>query len=223
MMSHSHESVARPPRMAAGLVHLFAPGDQAETILGDLLEEFSDVTGKAGAGAARRWYWRQTAKTIPHVIAGGFCTAPWSLTAIVLSGFLLAGFTSGFAEQTIVGVLHLLRHHVTPFYNDAQMARYLFLLNNSVLVARLLMSLIIGSLVAIAAKGREMLATISLALVCALILGAQILVSLAMYYPPEHFLLPFLIQQFGNCSLFIMGGVIVRESRSALSRRPSRT
>jgi hypothetical protein len=44
----SQASLVQPPRVAAWLVDLFTPGEQAESILGDILEEFSDVATKSG-------------------------------------------------------------------------------------------------------------------------------------------------------------------------------
>ena len=54
----------QPPRFAVWLLTLFALDDQAESILGDLLEEFTLLESKSGVSFARRWYWRQTLKTV---------------------------------------------------------------------------------------------------------------------------------------------------------------
>jgi hypothetical protein len=59
----------RPPRLAAWLVELFTSVEQAECILGDLAEEFSDLASRSGAVHARRWYWRQSLKTITPIAA----------------------------------------------------------------------------------------------------------------------------------------------------------
>lgn len=64
----SQASFVQPPRIAAWLVDLFTPVKQAESIPGDLLEEFLDLTSKLGVARARRWYWRQSLKTIAHLI-----------------------------------------------------------------------------------------------------------------------------------------------------------
>ena len=74
----------RPPRMAVWLVDLFTPNKQSESIPGDLLEEFSELASKSGVASARRWYWRQSVKTVAHLIATGFLVAPW-LTARTFS------------------------------------------------------------------------------------------------------------------------------------------
>lgn len=49
----------RPPvRADALLIRSLPSGAKGLTILGDLHEEFEDVKGARGLGAARRWYWR---------------------------------------------------------------------------------------------------------------------------------------------------------------------
>ncbi|MGB8457833.1 MAG: permease prefix domain 2-containing transporter [Candidatus Acidiferrum sp.] len=214
MMSQS--TLAHPPRIASWLVELFAPAEQAESILGDLLEEFSDLTSKSGLASARRWYWRQSAKTIVHLFGTGLRIAPWSIVGIVFGGFLLLPFGISLAEPGIVGVIHLYRNHVTPYY--AHLDTYVLWLNAAILIGRLLSSLFIGCIVAAVAKRREMVATITLGLIWATMAAKAILVLVTRHWPEQAFRLPFLVDQFGSSSLIVMGGIIVRESRSAMSR-----
>ena len=214
-------SQASLPRIASWLVDLFSPGEDAESIPGDLLEEFSDLAAKSGVASARRWYWRQSAKTIAHLIGSGFRVAPWSIVGTVLVGYLLLVFGDSLAEEAIVGVIHLRRHHVTPYYNQTQLATYVLWLNTSILIGRLLMSLIIGCFVALAAKGREMAATITLGLVVGASLGVFFLVGVLRHWPQNAYLLPFLVDQFAHSIAIVIGGIIVRESRLAMTRRPS--
>jgi hypothetical protein len=75
MMSQAR--FVRPPRIALWLVDLFTPSEQAESIPGDLLEEFLELALKSGDAFARRWYWRQSVKTVAHLIATGFLVVPW--------------------------------------------------------------------------------------------------------------------------------------------------
>jgi len=216
----SQSTLAHPQRIASWLVELFAPTEHAESILGDLLEEFSDLASKSGLASARRWYWRQSAKTIVHLFGTGLRIAPWSIVGIVLGGFLLLPFGISLAEPGIVGVIHFYRNHVTPYY--AHLDTYVLWLNAAILIGRLLSSLFIGCIVAAVAKRREMVATITLGLIWAAIAAKAILVLVTRHWPEQAFRLPFLVDQFGSSSLIVMGGVIVREIRSAMSRRPTR-
>jgi hypothetical protein len=110
----SHEAIARPPRVPSWLVGLFTPFHQAESILGDLQEEFTGNTSRLGLARARRWYWRQSAKTIAHLIGNQFCISPWLIPTTVLGGFVLNGVGCKFTADAIVGLFFLHRHHVTP-------------------------------------------------------------------------------------------------------------
>jgi hypothetical protein len=64
----SQASLAQPPFVAVWLLELFTPEEQAESIVGDLLEEFSGFAAKPGVAFARRWYWRQSTKTVVRLI-----------------------------------------------------------------------------------------------------------------------------------------------------------
>lgn len=48
-----------PPSIAVWLVTLFTAPEEAESIVGDLHEEFSLLAVKSGFAIARHWYWRQ--------------------------------------------------------------------------------------------------------------------------------------------------------------------
>lgn len=218
----SQAPFVRPPRIAAWLVDLFASSEQAESIAGDLLEEFSQLASQSGAASARRWYWRQGVKTIAHLIATGFRVAPWSIACAVLGGYVLRWFGASFPERAIVAVLAFRRHHVTPYYTWQQVQAYMFWLNNGILIVHLLMSLFIGCTVAAAAKGREMAATMTLGLVSPVITSVLFLLLDTRYVPPNPtFLSRIAVLQIDSCIMIVIGGVIVRESRSAMSRRPA--
>ena len=90
----------KPPRLATWLMDLFTPLEE-ESIVGDLFEEHSQLASKSGVKFARRWYWRQTAKTIAHMFGAGFRNAPWSTTATVVGGFLLLRLVSGLPNQLL--------------------------------------------------------------------------------------------------------------------------
>src|SRR5258707_9306966 len=78
-----------PPHIAAWLVNLVAAPEQAETISGDLLEEFSSIVSRSGTTSARRWYWRQSVATIAHLMRGQVQHAPIQASAFAVCGFLL--------------------------------------------------------------------------------------------------------------------------------------
>ncbi len=213
---------ARPPLIAAWLIELVTPHEQAESIPGDLLEEFSDLASKSGLASARRWYWRQSVKTIAHLAGAGFRVAPWSIAGAVVMGYLLRWFSAGLPEQVIVGVLHFRRHHVTPYYTWAQAQTYLLWLNSGIWIGHLLLSLFIGCFVAVVARGSEMVAATALGLLCGAMNGVGFLVLVARHSPENAYLAPFLVHQFVGSIMIVIGGVIVRESRSAMARRTSR-
>jgi hypothetical protein len=87
-------SLMQPLRPAVWLVNLFAPFEQSKSVLGDLLEEFSDLASKFGVASARRWFWRQSVKSVAQLIRSAFPGAPW-LTAIPVVGGYQLSFRGG--------------------------------------------------------------------------------------------------------------------------------
>lgn len=204
----------RPARVTAWLVELFASAEQADSILGDLHEEFSELASKSGVVFARRWYWRQGLKTISHLVAGAFRTAPWSLAGVVLFGFLLRGFSFNLPESLVVAILRTQR----PYSNHHVMA-YMNFLTYGTLIARALTSATIGCMMAFFAKGREVVATLGLALLfSALVVNAW--VHVARRGPTD---LVWWLWSFADPLGMVCGGLIVREIRSAFVRRLSST
>src|SRR6266852_3876745 len=132
----------QPPRIAAWLVNLFTSAEEAESILGDLLEEFSQLKSKSGVVFARRWYWRQTVKTIAHLAGTGFRVAPWATTAAVVGGFLLLRFVSGLPEPAIFAVLR--RYHVFEHHFNA----YIFFATDGIAIGHVIVSMFVGCIVA---------------------------------------------------------------------------
>lgn len=213
----TNPSFAQPPRFAVWLVNLFIPYEQKESIPGDLLEEFSDLALKSGRAFARRWYWRQSVKTTGHLISTGFRVAPWLIASTVLGGLLLLQFGYSLLEPALVAVLR-----TQGPYSNAHVDAYMIFLNNGILIGRVLVPLFVGCIVAAATKGREMVATMALGLVCVALSGVGLsLVWARGYWPESGFLLPFLVHTFVAPTAIVLGGGIVRDSRSAKSRRPS--
>jgi hypothetical protein len=196
-----------PPRLAARLVTLFAPADKAESILGDFLEEFTHLASASGIHAARRWYWRQTLRTIAQLAAAAFRGAPLSTAAAIIGGFLLTRVVATWLNQAIVAVLDRFRIF------ESQPDVYLFSVTYGWLIGRLILATAIGGLVAIAAKGRELTATTTLALFqIALSITAVIVArpwDSQWVLSTQPWMLAFSIAT-------VVGGIIVRTRRSAV-------
>jgi hypothetical protein len=211
MMSQAY--FVQPPRAATWLVNLFTPAKEGESILGDLLEEYSHLVMKSGIAVARRWYWRQAVKTIAHLVGTGFRVAPWSTTAVVVAGFLLLGFVSQLPERAILAVLF--RYRVYERHFDA----YVFFATDGILIGRVIASMFVGCIVALAATGRELVATTTLSLVLCAMAGAT---SLAWVARGQASILWILLPwYFADSFAIVVGGTIVRTRRSAATPLPS--
>jgi hypothetical protein len=200
------------------LITLFTPPVEAESILGDLLEEFADLARKSGIAFARRWYWRQTAKSITHLIGTAFRTAPATFTAVVVGGFLLRWFISWVSDPAIKGAIDTVLSKY-GYYEDP--LAYVFWLTNGILFTRLIVNALVGAVVAMIAKGREMAATTALALlgdVLAIYASLLTLVNAGdagvLWTLPSTFLLSIAI---------VVAGAIVRIRRSDTTARLSAT
>lgn len=204
----------RPPWLAAWLVEMFASADKAEAILGDLYEEFSDVATKSGVVAAGRWYWRQSAKTIFHLAGAAFRVAPWSIAVAVFLGFVLRRFTFTLPDDIVSAVLRAQRP-----YSNLHYGFYVWQITYGMPLVHVVMSMLVGCLIALASKGREMVATMTLALVLCALIGAA-LVRVASLGPLNFVWLRWsLADPFAT----ILGGVIAREFRLLLAHGHSRT
>jgi hypothetical protein len=219
----SHKSLVRPPFLAVWLLELFAPD---ESILGDLLEEFATLAETSGVAPARQWYWRQSVKSVVRLIGTGFRTEPWLSIVAVLGGLLLLRFGFGLSlpERLIEGSIRLYEHHVTPYRTPAQWYAYVQRLNTAILIGQLLESLVVGCLVASAAKGREVIVTLTLGSASLVLMMAQSWMVLAMHRPGSGgvSVLPRVIFLcLCNAIMIVIGGIIVRERRLTLFRRSS--
>jgi hypothetical protein len=201
----SKADFVRPPSVAAWLVNLFTPAKESESIAGDLIEEFSHLASKSGVSAAGRWYWRQTGKTIAHLFAAGFRTAPWSTAATVVAGF----FLHRLLQRLPGAVLSKATDRYLMFWS-AHFQADLWLLNGMGM-AHLLLSLLVGCTVALVAKGREMVAAVTLALIFFPMTGAA-LVSVAVR---GHVAGEWMLWSCADPVAIMVGGLIVRTLRSA--------
>jgi len=206
-------SLVQPPRLAVWLVNLFTPYEQSESILGDLFEEFSDLASKSREALARRWFWRQSVKTVAHLIAIGFLVVPWLIAGTVVGGWLLCWVFYWSTQKAVVALLY-------KYQVYAHIDAYVFWLIYAVLIERLIEPFIIGCIIAVAAKGREMVVTMTFGLIIGVWSGAG-LAHFRPHWSESNF--PLLLTTFVSPVMFVIGGGIVREIRSAMSRRPSAT
>jgi hypothetical protein len=214
----SRPSPFQPPRLAAWLVDLFIPGEHAESIPGDLLEEFSEIAPRSGLTYARRWYWRQSIKTIGQLVRAGFRAAPWLIISATVGGFLLFGFGYSLPEKLIDAVLEFRRHSVIPYYTQREMNAHMFWYATVVMTGRLLFALIVGCIVAIVAKAREMVATLTLSFVY-FAWNVVAWFNMARHWPDRTLPLPFVLTDFAQVVLIAMGGIVVRKVRRAARGR----
>ena len=203
----------QPPRLASWLLNLFTPPDGEESILGDLLEEFSLLASESGVAFARRWYRRQAVKTIVHLFGTAFLVAPWSTTAAALGGLLLYKFVSGLPNKLLSAVTDKYL-----FYWSAHFQTYLWMLKG-MLVAHIILGLFVGCMVALVAKGREMVATMTIALVPFASIGV------AWVWVAMHGRIMGIAWMLWSCAdpcAVILGGAIVRMLRSGAKPLASR-
>ena len=207
----SQSNVVQPPRLAMWLLTLFALDDAAEHILGDLLEEFTRLASKSGVPFARRWYWRQTLKTSFQLALLGFRTAPGLTTAAVAGGFVLRKLVARWVEPPIFAVLeryHVYEHHFST---------YTFFASTGIDIGHLITFLLIGFMVALVARGREMVATMTLGLV----FGAMLVVAFA--FTVTHWgygtALSRAMWNFSDSLAIVIAGAIVRTHRLGAATR----
>ncbi len=195
-----------PPRFAEWLVGLFTLPNNAESIPGDLLEEFSQIATEAGPVVAGRWYWRQVLKTVIHLAGAAFRSSPWSTSAAVVGGFLLRKLLGPVPEEAIFAVLR--KYQIF----DSHFGVYLFFASTGIDIGHVLVFLLVGCAVAMVARGREMAATTALALIFGAMVVFSSVVILARGGDPLLWRLPW---YFADSCAIVLGGVIVRSRRSA--------
>jgi hypothetical protein len=205
----------QPPRIASWLLNLFTPPDEHESILGDLLEESAHLAATSGVASARRWYWRQIVKTIAHLVIAAFRGAPWSTTAVVVGGFLLHRFVSGLPDKalSVVTDKYLI-------YWSNHFEAYKFWATDGMLIAQFIASLFVGCMVALVAKGREMVATMTLGFIYCAMVGFACVAWAATHWPTSAGI-QWILWSCASPFAIVVGGAIVRLTRSAVTTRPS--
>lgn len=207
-MNHLHQ----PPRVAVWLVNLFSQADETESILGDLSEEFSELASQSGPAFAQKWYWRQTLKTLPHLLGSAYRASPWLTIAAVVGGFLLRGLTGHLPEYAIFSLVE--RYQVYEHH----FAVYRFLASTGIDIGQIIMYLLVGCVVALAARRAEMAAAIALAGIH----GLMVVVALVVVARTGNDLFLWRLGwYFADTLAIFIGGAIVRMLRQSATSRPS--
>jgi hypothetical protein len=203
--------IFRPPVVAVWLVGFFSPDKQTEAIQGDLVEEFSRLASSSGVATARRWYWRQSINTVTHLIGAGFCAAPWLIAGAVLVGCLSLWFGLGLADLASFHfrALFHFKHDASRISAGHRLVQ--------IQVGRFLLVMLVGSLVALVVKGREMVTAIALSLVCAALCGFAYPAWTLMHN--AELALPVRVFQLVSSIAILLGAAIVREIRFIVARQ----
>ena len=210
MTSQSRD--ARPPRIADWLITLFVIGED-ESILGDLQEEFSLQVSRSGSAFARRWYRRQTTRTVLHLASISARTRPWLAASAVAGGFLLRKVLGPLIEPVMFALLD--RYQVFERHFDA----YRFFSSTGIDVAHLVVFLLVGFVVAFVAKEAEIVATTILAVIYAAMAVVASVYIVSRTGDSE--MLWRLTWYFADSFAIVLAGVTVRMRRITHTSRPS--
>lgn len=208
----SNGKPVQPPRLAVWLITLFAPPQEGESILGDLLEEFSTLAATSGLSAARSWYWRQVTKTVVHLFGAELRAEPWLMVLAVFAGFWSVGFATRWSQHAIQAFLNA--HQFYEWHPGA----YLFWLKFPLQIGRIVLCTAIGAGVALAAKRVEMAAAIGLASVQLVLFGAGTFYLMATSRVWFHWFLGMLPWNCLTAVAIVSGGAMVKARRSASAR-----
>jgi len=213
----AESSGPQPPGLISRLIELFVPADQADAIPGDLLEEFHAKVSISGPRLAHRWYRRQVIRTVWHLLALQFRTAPWAILGAVLGGIALLHLATG-AVDFAAGVFLA---HVTiyPF-----VAPKIVWLIYAIGIERIVCPLLTGWLAAAFSKGREMAVAVTLSA-----LSASALISwlnFVLWHRPASFVWLHTYDFYAHSMLLLLpppmflflGAVICRTRNSPLRR-----
>jgi hypothetical protein len=240
----SRGSPARPARIATWLISLFVLDNQAEPIEGDLLEEFSAIASRTNPAAARRWYWKQSLKTSAHLAWISLRSAPWQIAFTTLAGFSILWYV----ENQLGLPTHLVCAAIdrySSFYMN-HFSIWQFCLNYGIPAVSWILVVLVGCLIALVARGREIVATATLGLFQFLTaplltylllfayraLSGHVLISAGPAYIPITVSVIYRSQGVGALVLFIIspvttvlspivGGMLVRKLRQSAARTPA--
>ncbi|HSG29752.1 MAG TPA: ABC transporter permease, partial [Candidatus Krumholzibacterium sp.] len=69
-MNGTDKANTTPPALASFILRLAARGDGEYSLIREMTEEYGDYAARKGGSAARRWFWRQTLRSLPSIAAG---------------------------------------------------------------------------------------------------------------------------------------------------------
>jgi hypothetical protein len=212
------DSTSKPPRLAIWLIMLFGPGQQGQAALGDLLEEFSSLLPTLGVSCARRWFWRQAVRIIAYLIGRELRSAPLTIAAAAVVGFMLRWYVSRLLNPTVNAATDAVLRHYRVYEFDPHV--YIEWTIHVFYAERFVVNALVGIIVGLLAKEREMAATISLALLGDL-LAIQSMVMATGRTADVGYLwtLPW---SFAFSLAVVAGGAMVRLARRRSIRRLAR-
>lgn len=156
------KSFPEPSRIAIWLITLFGPGERGQAALGDLLEEFSNQRLKMGAHALRRWFWRQTLRTVVYLVVSELRSAPLTIAAAAFGGFFLRWFVSRSLNPMLTTAIGGLLHRFDLYARNPH--AYIFWTIHLMYVSRFVVNFLVGVTVGMFLNKREMAGTMALAL-----------------------------------------------------------
>ena len=211
------ESAPRPPVIAASLLQLFVSAEQAESLPGDLLEEFTSRAAGEGLPAARRWYRHQVVRSAGHLLAEQVRSAPLLLLIVVIVSFVLLDFSVRAVDAcTAIFLAHVQIYPYIP-------APVFFLLYVGI-GERILCPLLTGWVAAAIARGRH----IAVAMLLGSIGALPVFMSIRMIIwrrPPfiRHIAIMSLVQPtillLLTPTFLVVGAILHRRSQMRQRRR----
>jgi hypothetical protein len=109
--------------------------------------------------SARLWYWRQVAKTVPHLFYAQLVLEPWQVFTAVVAGLVLLALAY-MPLYVLQPVQVLARYYPAHSSESLQYAWQVLWLGVLPIVLYILPSILVGGIVARASKGRDMVVTI---------------------------------------------------------------
>lgn len=167
-----------PPRLGLSLLKVLLSSDEYDAAVGDVIEEFTDRARVSGVTTARRWFWRQTWKTIGHFLLGQFRETPVVTAATIVAALLLLYSK----EPASLAVKVILANYHPYSYVSAPTFWFFF----DIPIASFLTPLLICWLSLMVSKGREMAVMLTVSLLSAVPFAYVIFVFLCWYlqHPP---------------------------------------